>query len=261
MQLIYLQLMLNMLLRGKVAGTSAAWAGGGGSSFVMPLSFAAHDAVSHCAAQFKLSICNICGCSNMKKQFFAAAAALLVAGIAQAQPMSMQYARPLHGVVSMGLTGGGDRVGTTSYTNGQSANLRAGGGLDMNVGAEYRVSPEFSLQANVGYHIHFTPQASNGSASFSRVPVEVIGYFHPNERWRVGGGVRRTSMVQVNGSGFASGLGREFENATGSLVEVEYMTSPQFGVKVRYVAEKFKQKRSRLEYSGNHVGIFGSYYF
>jgi len=195
----------------------------------------------------------------MKKIVLAAAIAAVSIGAAQAQVAVP--AKPLRWVAGIGITAGGDKLATADYTNGTSANIKAGSGLALLAGAEYRVSPEFSVQGTVGYHIHFTPEASNGDASFSRAPVELLAYFHPNQQWRVGGGLRRTMAVKLNGKGAAWYMDRDYEGATGAVVEVEYFTSPNLGIKARVVNEKFKQQYSSREVSGNHFGLLLNAYF
>lgn len=193
----------------------------------------------------------------MKKTFLACA--LLAASIgAQAQAPGIP---PLRYIVGAGITAGGDKLATTSYTNGESSNIKAGSGLQVLAGAEYRMSNEFSLQATLGYHIYFTPEASNGDADFSRIPVELIAYFHANEQWRVGGGLRRASKPELSGSGFAAGLNEGFKDSTGAVVEVEYFVNPSLGVKLRAVNEKFESRTYGGSVKGNHVGIFTNYYF
>jgi hypothetical protein len=195
----------------------------------------------------------------MKKIVFAAAMAAASIGAAQAQVAAP--AKPLRWVTGIGITAGGDKLATADYTNGTSANIKAGSGLALLAGAEYRLSPEFSVQGTVGYHIHFTPHASNGDANFSRVPAELLAYFHPNQQWRVGGGLRRTMAVKLDGSGAARYMDRDYEGATGAVVEVEYFTGPNLGIKARVVNEKFKQQYTSREVSGNHFGLLLNAYF
>lgn len=172
----------------------------------------------------------------------------------------MLFIGPSYLVGGIGVTGGGGKLATASYTDGSSADIRAGSGLALQLGGEYRFNPEFSVQATAGYHIHFTPEANNGDASFSRVPLELLGYFHTDPQWRVGGGLRRTVAVRLNGKGAASNLDRDFKNATGAVFEVEYLVNRNLGIKGRVVTEKFKPEGGGREVNGNHVGLFVTAY-
>ncbi|MGZ8288786.1 MAG: outer membrane beta-barrel protein [Telluria sp.] len=193
----------------------------------------------------------------MKKTLLACvlAAATFCANAQQAPVKNQRF------VIGTGLTFGGDRLATTTYTNGDSANIRAGSGLQLQAGVEYRLNPLFSVQGNVGYHIHFTPEASNGDADFSRIPVELIGYYHANDKWRVGGGMRFVRNAKLSGSGFAYGLDESFEDTTGGIVELEYLYSPSLGFKLRGVGEKYESRYSIGSAKGNHVGMFANFYF
>ncbi|MBA5608121.1 hypothetical protein H3H36_22485 [Duganella sp. FT3S] len=193
----------------------------------------------------------------MKKHFIAAALGLITVTGALAQTT----AKPLHFVAGAGVTFGGDKLATTHYTDGSSSNITAGSGLALLVGAEYRVAEQFSVQGTVGYHIRFTPDASNGDADFRRVPVELLGYYHINDQWRVGAGVRFVSNARLHGSGAASGLNADFDNTTGAVLEGEYFVKPNVGLKLRAVREQYTPTHSNVSFSGNHIGMLANFYF
>ncbi|WP_256078507.1 outer membrane beta-barrel protein [Massilia sp. YIM B04103] len=192
----------------------------------------------------------------MKKILFAAL-------IAASFNAAADNAGTLRYVVGAGLTIGGDKLATATYTNGDSVNIKAGSGLQVLGGVDYRVTEQVSLQATLGYHVHFTPSASNGDASFTRIPVELLAYYHLNNQWRVGGGVRYVASPELNGKGAASNIDMDFKNTTGAVLEAEYFVNNNFGVKLRAVSEKYEPKSGKYtgKASGNHVGIFGNYYF
>jgi hypothetical protein len=164
-------------------------------------------------------------------------------------------------VGSVGVTAGGDELAIATYANDTSVEITAGGGFQMMLGAEYRINPQFSVQGTAGYHIHFTPEASNGDADFSRIPVELIGYFHASEKWRFGAGVRFVNSPKLSGSGFASGIDMDLDNTTSGLVEVEYLMNRSVGFKLRAVSEKYEKKGYFGSADANHVGIFANVYF
>ena len=192
------------------------------------------------------------------KKILAVAALLTVAGVAHAQA-TMRAAAPARFLLGMGLSGGGDKLASAEYTNGDTANIHAGGLVYFTAGVDYRFAPEFSLQATVNYHVD-RANAKNGDMKFERVPVELIAYYQPNPAWRVGGGVRYSSSPTFSGSGIASGMDVDFDSSTGTVIETEYFTSPKFGIKARYVNEKFKS-RGLKEIDGSHVGLSFNYYF
>ncbi|NVM77965.1 hypothetical protein FHW83_003789 [Duganella sp. SG902] len=150
-------------------------------------------------------------------------------------------------------------LATARYTNGKSQDIKAGGGVYFTAGADYRVSPEFSIQGTLNFHVDDT-NADNGSIKFKRFPVEVLGYYHLNNQWRIGAGVRYTSGAKLSSSGAAAGLNVKFDNAVSGVLEAEYFWTPSFGMKMRYVNETFK-KSGYEDVKANHVGISANYYF
>jgi hypothetical protein len=193
----------------------------------------------------------------MKKAFVAAALTLAAAFNAQAA----DAASPFKFVVGAGLTFGGDTLATAQFSDGSSEDIKAGGLFHLYGGIEYRLGDQVSLQANVGYHIDDSSAASNGGLRFSRVPVELLGYYHVNDKFRIGGGVQVVNGPEVKGSGDLSYINVEFDNSVGPVIEGEYMFSPQIGMKLRYVSHTFKVKNTSIEADGNHVGVMFNFYF
>lgn len=191
----------------------------------------------------------------MKKLAFAFAALFTLAGAAQAQTAS-----PVRFMVGAGLSVGGDNLATVEFTDGHSEDLRAGGLLYLTAGADYRISESFSLQGTINYHVN-NSTGDNGDVRFQRFPVELVGYYHINPQWRVGGGVRYTSKPKVSSSGVLEGMDFKFDNTTSALIEAEYFYSANFGVKMRFVNETFKKAGYTGEVNGRHVGISANYYF
>lgn len=186
-------------------------------------------------------------------------AALTLAAVFNAQ--AADAASPFKFVVGAGLTFGGDTLATAQFSDGSSEDIKAGGLFHLYGGVEYRLGDKVSLQANVGYHVDDSSAASNGGLRFSRVPVELLGYYHLNDKFRIGGGVQVANGPEVKGSGVISNINVEFENSTGPVVEGEYMFSPKVGMKLRYVSHTFKVKNTNIEADGNHVGVMFNFYF
>jgi hypothetical protein len=195
---------------------------------------------------------------KMKKTFLTVA--LLASLSAQAQTSLSSQSQPLRGFIGMGVTAGGDDLATATYTNGRSADIKAGGGVVFTAGMDYRIGAQFSVQGSINFHVD-NQTASNGDMRFQRYPVEVIGYFHPNEQWKVGGGIRYVSGAKLSSSGVASGIDARFKNTASAIFETEYLFAPSTGIKLRWVKEKFELKNGRGEVKGDHVGVLGAYYF
>ncbi|HEY1043627.1 MAG TPA: outer membrane beta-barrel protein [Telluria sp.] len=193
------------------------------------------------------------------KQTFLILALLGVMSTATAQS-PMTAANPASGFVGLGVTVGGDELATATYTNGHSADIKAGSGVVFTAGLDYAIAPQFSIQGSVNFHVD-NQTARNGDMRFQRFPVEVIGFYHPNSQWKVGGGVRYVNSAKLSGSGAAAMDDVTFKNTTSAIFETEYLFAPNLGVKVRYVKEELELKEWNAKVKANHVGISGVYYF
>ena len=197
----------------------------------------------------------------MKNTTAVLAAALLAAGAAQAQAQRPGAAvRPF---VGFGLTFGGDTLESFDFSNGTSTKVRAGGIVDLKGGVDFIVSGPVSMQASVGYHVD-SANGSNGDYTFSRVPLELLGYFSPTQQFRIGAGLRKSVDTHVDSSGAVSGFDSNFKSKLAYVIEGEYFPWQRFGIKVRAVSEKFEGQSGTYRgktYDGTHGGIYGVYYF
>lgn len=205
----------------------------------------------------------------MKKIALAMTLALASMTAAQAQtaeavvtPVTYQpaAAKPLRFVLGAGLTAGGDKIATAYYDDGGEIDLRAGEMFALQAGIDYRLSPEFSMKATVGYHVD-DASARNGDMRFQRIPFELLGYYHVNEKVRVGGGLRYVTGTEFRSSGAGDIGDYKFKNTTSAVAELEYMATPSIGVTLRYVNDEFEEKRYGGKLKGDHVGAFANFYF
>jgi len=192
-------------------------------------------------------------------ELFAVTALTFSAGLsgnAQAQSVS----QPLSFVAGAGYGRGGDLVAVGVYTDGSITNVKAGNGLDIYLGAAYRLGQYFAVQADAGYQSS-TGSAVNGELTFKRFPIETLGYFYVTDSWRLGGGARFDERVKLSGTGVASSAQQDFDSAVGAIAEIEYLVSPHFGVKFRGVKEKFKPTGSTTSIKGDQAAILATLYF
>jgi hypothetical protein len=193
----------------------------------------------------------------MKKYWAFAVAVLAMAGGA-AQAVEV---RP---VLGMGLTGGGETLARVTYTNGETAKISSGGLIAFHGGLEVRFTDLVSAQGLVGYHFDRV-NASNGDVVFERVPLELLGHFKLTDWVRVGGGLRYVTNAKLRATGEASNYMSNvtFKDKLGTVVEAEFFTTSSFGIKVRYVSERYTPKNvpGASSVEGNHGGVFLNYYF
>ncbi len=180
----------------------------------------------------------------------------------QAVAEAVDNLNPLRFLVGFGLTFGGDNLVSARYTDGSTDTVEAGGGYMIYAGAEYRLNENVSLQATLGYHDD-SIKAQNGEASFSRVPLELMGYFHVHDAVRLGAGTRFVNSPKLTASGGVPPLNinQSFDSAIGLVIEGEWLIGKQFGLKLRNVSEKYKAQGFVGTVSGNHVGLMGNFYF
>lgn len=161
-------------------------------------------------------------------------------------------------VIGGGVTSGGSKLYTVQDSNGDNIDIRAGQLIDFHVGLEYRWD-EFAIQGTYG--IHFDPiQDGDFKVSFERFPIELLGYYKLNDRFRVGGGIRYAKDARLTGSGSASGFGvTQIDADPGAVFEIEYRASPHLGWKARYVIETYEMLG--YEKTGKHFGLFLNTYW
>lgn len=196
----------------------------------------------------------------MKKTVFALVA-FAIASSSHAQ-VAAAPAKAVRGFIGIGATAGGDKLATAEYTNGDTASIRAGSGVYFTGGMEFRINEQFSAQASVNFHVD-DQSARNGSLKFQRFPIEAMAFYHIDQQWKIGTGLRYVTGAKLSGSGAGEIDDLKFDNTLSGVVEAEYMFTPQVSVKVRYVNEKFEVKREygHGEVKANHVGVSGNFYF
>jgi len=199
----------------------------------------------------------------MKKTMitFAILAASMSGAQAQTTPTTMRIIpAPMHVFAGFSAAGGGDQLVSATTTDGDTRDIRAGRGVTFAAGVDYRVTQEFSLLASLGYQ-YDRASANNGKLEFSRVPFELLAFYHPSANWRIGGGLRYVSSPTLSGSGVVSMRDIEFDSTTSGVVEAEYLAGPHWGFQLRYVHERYKLDGYRGDINADQAGLGVRYYF
>lgn len=192
-------------------------------------------------------------------------------GVALAAPLAVSAAADdpgLHFILSAGLTGGGDKVDTVDYTNGDSVNIGSGSLLQLGGGVLWKFyDAPIATSLTVNYHVD-SADGRNGSVTFDRVPVEAIGYYTGVQNWRFGAGVRFVQSPTYTYDVGSTYQKVRFENTTGALIEAGYGFTPSMWLNLRYVSERYREKRGQAvsitngqTLDGSHVGINFLYQF
>jgi len=202
------------------------------------------------------------------KQFLAPlalAAAALAPTLAHA---GLDSDNPVHPLLGIALTGGGDKLSSAEFNNGYSKDITAGGLVYVYGGVEFhqKGSP-FGFQGTIGYHFDNT-SADNGSQRFSRVPLEAIVLFDVAPKFRLGVGARYASDAKFRSGGAGYVGNADFDSQLGAVLLGEWLITPSMGVQLRYVNEKYKVhgvdasgNPAEATIDGSHGGLGFNYYF
>ncbi|MFC4160379.1 outer membrane beta-barrel protein [Chitinimonas lacunae] len=198
--------------------------------------------------------------SKTLKTLFATLA-LTLSGAAMAAPTGQHSG--LRFVMTGGLTGGGDKLSTVRYTNGSSKSIRTGALVQFGAGVVWRdheLPASIKLTANM--HMDIAP-GSNGDVYFRRFPIELIGYYHPTDRWMVGVGARWAVKPKLvyDIDGYSNRV--RFDNAYGLLFEVGYNFNDHLALIGRYAHEDYEYRdfNSNDSIDGSHLGLMLDYRF
>lgn len=101
-----------------------------------------------------------------------------------------------HFYAGVGLDAGGDEVAKVKLSDGSSEAIDAGAGVSFTLGADIDLSEDTMLRATLGYKFD-NVSAENGDMTFSRVPLEVLGYRFWGEHG-IGGGLGYHTAVKFD---------------------------------------------------------------
>ena len=189
----------------------------------------------------------------MKKYVFIAG---ILSSAVFAQESSWQYMGGIQ------VSGGGDHLFYGKYSDGTKVDITAGGGLAVNLGVSHKINSAVNLQTTLGIHTDGT-LGTNGNASFTRFPLEVMGFYQLNNQYLIGAGVRKSLAAKLSTSGVATYQpSAEFNGSVGQVIELQYVlvqpkkkSTAKTAVNFRYVNESFTEKNYGIKVKGNHVGI------
>ena len=172
-------------------------------------------------------------------------------------------------MMSLGYTAGGDKI-LRGYILDQNTgaiidekNIKAGGRFQLNVGAYWKMpASPISAQLTYGYHADSVGHGNPGKLTFSRYPIELLAHYHVNDKFFIGGGVRKATRTRYTKSGTDGKLSFQFESNMGGVIELGWQPVPDFMLTLRGVSERYKESAVlNKSFSGKHVGLFGTYVF
>jgi hypothetical protein len=185
-------------------------------------------------------------------------------------PVQEPQTHPLFGInAAVGAVFGGDNLMSATFTDGSTADLRAGRGAILSIGA--MATPLWAgpvglgLGADIG--IKYTSiTASNGTVSLTRFPLVLSAHalFDVSHHWFVlaAGGLHHELGVNLSGDGLASGLSVDFDSSWGGMGEVgAYYARRHLGGSgtIRYTSVHYSIGGQTFDAS--NVGIFGAIHY
>ncbi len=97
-------------------------------------------------------------------------------------------------LLGMGFDTGGEKISTIYFSGGGSEDIRTHEGLIVNTGLSIPLNNNLEARATVGYKFD-SVNASNGKASFDRIPIELLAFKAMNLH-RLGGGILYHTAVE-----------------------------------------------------------------
>ena len=165
-----------------------------------------------------------------------------------------------HFYAGLGFDVGGDKVLEVKSVGGGSDAVYAGTGLHFALGMDLDYGSEYMLRGTVGYKVG-SVSARNGDASFSRTPIELIGYrFFGLHGVGLGLTHHRNVQAECDFNGGVCPFSKvDVDDATGLLIEYLYRVRREdsnkgFSVGVRLGGIEYKNPGVGNDIGGSFIG-------
>jgi len=160
------------------------------------------------------------------------------------------------------LTSGGDSLLKGRYTDGTKVDITAGSLVDLRFGVNVSLRPTVDIQTTLGIH-NDGIFSSDANASFTRFPLEVMGFYQLNNSYRIGAGLRKSLSAKLKTDGRANYVrDADYKSSVGNVLEFQYLlgkNNPESKAKTalnfRFVKESFTEKSYGYKVKGNHIGF------
>lgn len=157
-------------------------------------------------------------------------------------------------LIEGGIEYGGDEIALIPFTSGETQSMKAGQGGFIAVGGQFQFAAIEKLLIRTTLGIKYnTTAAENANIRFTRVPINLMGFWKITEDVRIGVGASAHQNVQLKGDGFIPDL--DFESNIGPRVEIGYKWAALTYTNVKYTAE------TDGNYSAGAIGLSLSYVF
>lgn len=172
------------------------------------------------------------------------------------------HAADVNGVFKLGYDSGGDTLTTALFTDGHTANIKANEGFSIGGGVRMAY-PEKHLDTEITIAWkQESINATNGDIDFTRYPLELLVFYNLNT-WRVGGGLTHHLNPKVSSSGAGTAFigSGNYDNATGFVLQVDFLSGKQMAIGLRYTSIDYKPEGGGTSAKGDGVGFSLGFYF
>ena len=157
----------------------------------------------------------------------------------------------------LGIDGGGDKLLSLRFSDGETSSIKAGGGVFAEFGygttTPFLDNPTLQTDITFGYK-NDSETASNGDVDFRRLSVN-LNQLVKLERFRVGAGLTYHFDNKLKTSGqFFNGNSVEFDKALGFNLIAEYIASDRAVVGLRATFIDYEFDDGKVD--GNSIGIY-----
>ena len=170
----------------------------------------------------------------------------------------------IHGIASLGLEYGGDKLGEFEYEDGSTPDVTAGGGLLLTLGAGAQVARfgrnALDAQVSAGLKWRTIPAATNQDANWLRIPVEGLLFFRAPAGFRVGAGATVHLQNAFKASGSVLNDKIEFKNTPGFLLQAEYIRK-NLAFDLRYTMLDYEVESGGGKIDASSIGVGMSFLF
>lgn len=170
------------------------------------------------------------------------------------------HAMDVRPFLKAGYDFGGDTLVTAVFTDGSSDTIKANEGLYIGGGASIVTdSKRMEIELSLAYKFSIV-SADNGDIEFTRLPLEALAFY----RWdkvRLGGGLTYHINPELEGSGIATPLDVQFDDALGFVLQADYRLTDRMAIGLRYTNLKYEASGSSASAKSDGLGFTFSYRF
>jgi Outer membrane protein beta-barrel domain len=158
-----------------------------------------------------------------------------------------------------GLHFGGDSLASATFTSGSSESIHAGGLISGSLGYEADIGDTLLVKLSAGIKLDAIT-ATNGNVDFTRFPLNAM-IFKKGEKFHFGIGITQHTGVELSGDGLASFSTVEFDDATGLILQVDYLLNERAYMSLKLTSIDYQQINSNVDIDGSSLGILIGYRF